>query len=180
MGLTVVIQAAPSGTYPAGQLRLPRYQPAGTTILRADGEDSAGSSDRRDEHHPSFPAQFIRLPHRNTLHHRRQDPAGKNGTAFACEGCSTCCPGASGGFQCCQQGFKCCTSSTGAGSCCPDDDTPSSDEEAAGLSTTTITHTVTSFTGGQTIGTHVFHHCELRAAPYDANQDCHSDDEHRL
>ena len=43
------------------------------------------------------------------------------GSGPVCNGCSTCCPNGTGGFQCCAQGFKCCVAANGAGSCCPVD-----------------------------------------------------------
>lgn len=174
VGLTVVIQAAPLDAEPATRLRLPQVQPTGTSVLGANGEGWLGRLGGRNQRHASTPPHFLRVPHRDTLYRRRhparrrlfsrQDDcsssttlcsAGANGTEIACDGCSTCCPGASGGFQCCQQGFKCCTSETGTGACCPDDGTsPPQPGVADPTSTETVTrtHTVTSFTGGQTIG----------------------------
>jgi hypothetical protein len=106
--------------------------------------------------------------------------SGREGTGLICSGCSTCCPAAEDGYQCCQQGFKCCTTTTAAGACCPDDgsscvdgvcgtspgcvqDSRHSDEvtelmvrprlpNGVVLDTVTVTTTVTSFTASRTTG----------------------------
>jgi hypothetical protein len=97
--------------------------------------------------------------------------SGGNGTGLGCSGCSTCCPAAEGGFQCCQQGFRCVVSATGAGTCGPDDGTGAGfvqnfhtrDEgkqltmrsrvpNGAVFETITVTTTITSLKASRTIG----------------------------
>lgn len=128
VGLTAVTQAAPSDLDSAGRLQLPRLRSPRANTWRANGEDLVESPGVKNEHRSSLPAQFIRLPRKDTLHRRRQDSArrrlfsrnedcssststacsaGRNETGLACEICPL--------------GFKCCTSSTGAGACCPDE-----------------------------------------------------------
>ena len=46
---------------------------------------------------------------------------GASGEGPVCNACSTCCPDGTGGFSCCQEGFKCCGGSGNTpGLCCPD------------------------------------------------------------
>ncbi|KAK1764402.1 hypothetical protein QBC33DRAFT_595016 [Phialemonium atrogriseum] len=145
VGLTVVTQASPSES-----LRLSRSLPLESHLLRTNAEELLESAGRENEGHSSLSAQFVRLLPRGSLHRRRQDPSqrrvlsrdeeyasstpaaysGKNGTRLACEGCPD------DGTTCSEGG---CTSLRN----------PEAVATAV-IVTTTSTHTVTSFTGGQT------------------------------
>lgn len=169
VGLTVVTQASPSESS-----RLSHSLLLESRLLRTNAEELLESAGRENEGHSFLPAQFVRLLPRGSLHRRRQDPSqrrvlsrdeedasstpaaysGKNGTRLACEGCpddgTTCSEGD-------------CTSlrlveTLGPNVGITSKLTMPSDPAAvatAAIATTTSTHTVTSFTGGQTFGMHI-------------------------